>query len=93
MNYYILIEVPNEGTFFKVFIDNNKEEIHYYEIYKLSSAQYENMISLLYNGAQIIGQANDQLGAFKYFSNLDTKNKLYKNVSKNYYEVILPLKV
>lgn len=94
MNYYILIEKCDNGTFFSVSVDQyGRETMHYYEIYMLSPEQRENIISLLHVTAPIIVEAQDQMAAFKKLSPDAKESNIYKYADKPYYESYLPLKV
>ena len=84
MPHYILIETINEGTFFA----DEGSRRRYFEIYKLSEEQENNLISLLNgNAPSIIFEAKNQADALRKIGHL------YKFADKNYYERILPLKV
>ena len=84
MPNYILIETANNGTFFS----GNSSERRYFEIYKLSEEQENNLISILNNEApSIIYEAKNQADA------LNKVGFIYKFADKKYYEKILPLKV
>ena len=84
MPHYILIETVNEGTFFA----DEGSQRRYFEIYRLSEEQENNLISLLNeNASNIIVEAKNQADALRKIG------YIYKFANKNYYEKILPLKV
>lgn len=84
MPYYILTETAGEGTFFA----SEGSQRRYFEIYKLSEEQQNNLINLLNEEASnIIFEAKSQAEALRKIG------YLYKFADKNYYEKILPLKV
>ena len=91
MTYYILIETSDNGTFFQDegYIDTTIR--HYFEIYRLSEEQQNNIISLLSENKPIIVQANNQADALRKFS--AQHGLIYKFANKMYYETILPFKV
>lgn len=87
MKYYILVETINDGTFFY----NDEDGRHYYEIYRLSEEQQNNIIRLL-DTSNCIVQANNQIEALKKLST-HRDMVIYKFANKEYYENILPINV
>lgn len=87
MRYYILIETINDGTFF--YIDEDGR--HYYEIYRLSEEQQNNIIELLDTSDYVV-QASNQIEALKKLST-HRGTTIYKFANKEYYENILPINV
>jgi hypothetical protein len=90
MTYYILIETANDGTFFhdEGYVDTTIRR--YFEIYRLSEEQQNNIISLLDEGNCIV-QANNQSEALRKLS--AQRGIIYKFADKDYYETVLPLEV
>ena len=88
MQQYILIEVAENGTFFK----SEDLSTRYFEIYKLGEKQVPEINDLSSTDkSTIIVHANNQLEALKKF--IEIHGNIYKMNNKQYYERSLPLKV